>query len=249
MASLPATAAIAAPDPIFAAIEAFHTADAACVAGVDGDIPDEVADRFSEAYAVVLRTCPTTPAGLAALTSWARERVDWLRKNYSTPRPDDVCNLAATIDDAVRGMTGLHPWSPPQLADTANVDPIFAAIEKREEALEAIRAASLEARRLRKIADEKIGDWRKLPEERRTEYARFLDSISPNGDHDSIIEGPADIAGEAMNGLTQTVPTSREGFIALSIYAGAVIRDRESTFDESDLRNLLLSLADAADEA
>jgi hypothetical protein len=50
---------------------------------VDGNIPDESADRWDEAYSVVLRTRPTTPAGLAALAAWARERADWLRANYS----------------------------------------------------------------------------------------------------------------------------------------------------------------------
>src|SRR5258707_11546998 len=67
-------------DPIFAAIDAFRRADAACVA-VDGDIPDELGDRCLEAESVVLRTRPSTPAGLAALTSWAPERSDWLCAN------------------------------------------------------------------------------------------------------------------------------------------------------------------------
>jgi hypothetical protein len=103
--------AIALPaDPIFAAIEAFRRADALCVA-VNGDIPDDVGDCWSEAISVVMRTRPTTPAGLAALTSWARERADWLRAN-GTEGGDEFCTVSATIDDATRGMSGLEPWSP-----------------------------------------------------------------------------------------------------------------------------------------
>jgi hypothetical protein len=127
-------------------------------------------------------------------------------------------------------------------------DPIYRAIDNHKKASEKVTEAAKGARRLSKIADKKVGDWRKLPEERRAEYIKFLDSISPNGDHDSIVEGPADIAADAMSELAQTIPASREGFVALAIYAGAVIRDRESTFCEDGLRDLLLSLADAAGE-
>src|ERR1700689_1837187 len=56
-------------DPIFAAIEPFRQAGAACVA-VDGNIPEEAADRYWQTVSAVMRTCPTTPTGLAALTSW-----------------------------------------------------------------------------------------------------------------------------------------------------------------------------------
>jgi hypothetical protein len=79
-----------------------------------------------------MRTRPTTPAGLAALTSWARERADWLRAN-GTEGGDDFCTVSASIDDATRGMSGLEPWSPPLSAAMAvSVDPAFALIaEKR----------------------------------------------------------------------------------------------------------------------
>jgi hypothetical protein len=114
------TAATTAPDPIFAAIDAFRQADAACVA-VDGDIPDDVGDHWSDAISFVMRTRPTTPAGLAALTSWARERADWLRSN-GTEGGGDFCTVSATIDDATRGMSGLQPWSPPPSPESAEPD-------------------------------------------------------------------------------------------------------------------------------
>lgn len=69
-------------DPIFAAIEAYRQADAACIS-VDGDIPDELMDQRCDAYDEVLQTRPTTPAGLVALTSFAREQADENRKSES----------------------------------------------------------------------------------------------------------------------------------------------------------------------
>ncbi len=99
-------------DPIFAAIDAFRRSDASCVA-VHGDIPDDLMDLRHAAYSVVLRTRPNTPAGLAALTTWAREQANWLRANASVLRGEDLCALTVSIDDAARGVSGLEPWSPP----------------------------------------------------------------------------------------------------------------------------------------
>jgi len=65
------------------------------------------------------RTCPTTPAGLAVLTTWAREQADWLCANSSVLNSEDYCALTASIDDATRGMSGLEPWSPPLQAAAA----------------------------------------------------------------------------------------------------------------------------------
>src|SRR5450755_1940720 len=121
-----------APDPIYAAIDAFRRADAAVVA-VDGDIPDELGDQCHEAYLAVIRTRPVTPAGLAALTTWVRELTDWLCANSSILPDEEQRAIAAAIDDATRGMSGLEPWSPPLSAAMAvSVDPAFALIaEKR----------------------------------------------------------------------------------------------------------------------
>jgi hypothetical protein len=114
IAAKPVTAAAIGPivaDPIFAAIDMYRQADAACIA-VDGDIPDDVGDRWHNAYHAVLRTRPTTPAGLAALTTWAREKAAWLQSQASMMNGEDLSTLSATIDDAVRGMSGLKAWSP-----------------------------------------------------------------------------------------------------------------------------------------
>ncbi len=100
-----------AVDPIFSVIEACHQADAACLA-VAGDIPDEIGQRWSDAEKAVMRTRPTTPSGLAALTTWARQKADWLRANHSCLMEEDFFALTATIDDATRGMSGLKPWEP-----------------------------------------------------------------------------------------------------------------------------------------
>jgi hypothetical protein len=123
--------AVLAADPIFAAIDAFRRADASCVA-VHGDIPDELMDLRHAAYSVVLRTRPSTPAGLAALTTWAREQADWLRANASGLHGEDLCALTVSIDDATRGMSGLEPWSPPlQAAAAVSADPAFTLIAKK----------------------------------------------------------------------------------------------------------------------
>jgi hypothetical protein len=90
--AVPPAWASSAADPIFAAIDAFRRADASCVA-VDGDIPDKLMDRRCDAYSIVLRTRPSTPAGLAALTTWAREQSDWLCANASILCGKDLCAL------------------------------------------------------------------------------------------------------------------------------------------------------------
>jgi hypothetical protein len=126
-------------DPIFVAIEAYRRADTACVA-VEGDIPDDVGDRWHNAYHLVLRTRPTTPGGLAALTTWARQKVGWLHDQASMMNGADLLTLSTTIDDAVRGMSGLEPWSPPPAVAPVPVDPhpdaeLFEAVERYLSAL------------------------------------------------------------------------------------------------------------------
>jgi hypothetical protein len=108
----PGIADVAGPDPIYAAFDAFRRAHALFFADFDDDIPDEIGDQYGAACSVMQRTRPTTPAGLAVLTTWAREQADWLCANSSVLHSEDTCALAATIDDATRGMSGLEPWSP-----------------------------------------------------------------------------------------------------------------------------------------
>lgn len=144
-AVLAASAAVTIPagaieaDPIFAVIEAHRHADAACVS-VDGNIPDDLADRCNDAWHLVMQTRATTPAGLAALTTWTREQAAVLAQSGSGLLSDDFLTIAATIDDSARGMSGLKPWSPPAVAArVATSDPIFAAIEAHKAAMAAFR--------------------------------------------------------------------------------------------------------------
>jgi hypothetical protein len=94
-----------ATDPIFAVLDADRRADALCLA-VDGNIPDKRADKRYEAFSVVIRTRPTTLAGLAALTNWTRERADWLLANGSDMLGEDLCTLTASIAEATAALCG-----------------------------------------------------------------------------------------------------------------------------------------------
>jgi hypothetical protein len=98
-----AQAAGSPADPIFAAMEAFRRADAVFFA-MEGDITDEVADPYYEARSVVMRTRPTTLAGLVALTGWVREHAEWLSANSSYMDEEELCVLTATIADATAAL-------------------------------------------------------------------------------------------------------------------------------------------------
>ena len=98
-------------DPIFAAIAEARTARAEFFGWQSGeDLPDELGHRYARARAELQRTVPTTPAGLAALTGFFREvqQVEW---ECDTIDPIPTAFLRS-VDDAVRGMGGLKPWSP-----------------------------------------------------------------------------------------------------------------------------------------
>jgi hypothetical protein len=132
----PARAAAPGADPIFAAVDEFRRADADLCAAFEPLQEEGVIDKLwvcqEAAYERVIRTRPTTPAGLAALTTWARERMDWLRKQGSSLEGDKLYKLSAAIDDATRGMSGLEPWSPPLPAAIAvSADPAFALIAEK----------------------------------------------------------------------------------------------------------------------
>lgn len=115
-----AARSVAVADPIFAALDAFGRAEAEFYANLPewrGNIPDKVGDRWSRSIDVVICTLPTTPAGLIALTSFARNMVERAKRDATFTERQRV-SVMATIDDAARGMSGLDPWSPPVV--TAN---------------------------------------------------------------------------------------------------------------------------------
>jgi hypothetical protein len=126
-------AAAPGPDPIFAALDAFRLAEAAFYAERSGDIPDEIGDRWSDAVDVVIRTQPTTPAGLGALTGFARDMAERSNRGDAGLPDEGWVPVMAAIDDAARGMSGLESWSPPLLAAPA-ADPIYAVIERHKAA-------------------------------------------------------------------------------------------------------------------
>ena len=127
-------------DPIFAALDDYRRAEAASDAfiAVGDDIPDDLGERHWDAGHVVMRTRPITPVGLAALTSWVREQLDDCREDNSLLLEDGLCALSATIDDAVRGMSGLKAWSPAPDEAALRIDPIFAVIERHKRAYAAL---------------------------------------------------------------------------------------------------------------
>jgi hypothetical protein len=115
-------AASPAPDPIFAAIDAFRCAEVEFYADRNGDIPDEVGDRWSRAADAVIGTQPTTPAGLVALTGFAREMAERSNHDDAGFADGQWVPVMAAINDATRGMSGLEPWSPPSPAASAHPD-------------------------------------------------------------------------------------------------------------------------------
>jgi len=112
VAAVPATAgAVLVVDPIFAAIEEFRRADAAVIAAFDvvpedDDLTENALCRRDAAHDLVVCTRPTTPTGLGALTTWARERMDWLRKYGTSFEPDKLYAISAAIDDAIKALIG-----------------------------------------------------------------------------------------------------------------------------------------------
>ena len=85
-------------DPIFAVLEAWRRAWDLWLP-VDGNIPDELTDQHYEAFSVVIRTRPTTLAGLAALINWTRLYTDAM--DIDTDR---LRTLVASIADATAAL-------------------------------------------------------------------------------------------------------------------------------------------------
>lgn len=128
----PAMAGVAEPDPIFAALDAYNREWTQLLA----DKADDDGERCCAATQALVNTRPTTPAGLAALTTWFRNESDGMCGNSLWPG-ERICALSATIDDSARGMSGLKPWSPAPTAAALGQHPdaeLFAAIERYYEA-------------------------------------------------------------------------------------------------------------------
>lgn len=116
-----------AVDPIFAALETFRSAEADFYANKPewgGEISDEISDRWYEAMTAVVRTQPTTPAGLCALTSFAREMTE-RAENDATLGDDQWVPIMTSIEAAAHGMSGLKPWSPPAAPSNRKLDALW----------------------------------------------------------------------------------------------------------------------------
>src|ERR1039458_6657443 len=85
-------------DPIFAVLDAWRRAATLWVS-VNGEMPDELTDNHFEAFSVVIRTHPTTFAGLAALINWTRLYTDAMVIDT-----DRLRTLVASIADATAAL-------------------------------------------------------------------------------------------------------------------------------------------------
>jgi hypothetical protein len=229
-------------DPIFAALDAFRLAEAAFYAERSGDIPDEIGDRWSEAMDDVIRTQPTTPAGLGALTGFARDMAE--RSNRDAGLPDGGWILVTTtIDDATRGMSGLQAWSPPNPmpVDRDSADPIFAEIAKFRAAKKKSAAAYARVNRLYKDAAENgLGPDSELKDRNAFVAARL------GCDPDEFTDGPAFEYWDSVDDAFSTVPTTKTGFVALLRFA-AEMNERDRDLLEENVEGLICSLNAAVD--
>jgi hypothetical protein len=125
----PTVASVDVVDPIYAALDEYNRAWNELLAG-------DRSDRCRLAQDALVRTRPTTPSGLAALTSWARQESKEMRGN-TLWNDETIYALSVTIDDATRGMAGLRPWSQPaELAMVAHPDAdLMEAVDRYHAAL------------------------------------------------------------------------------------------------------------------
>jgi hypothetical protein len=204
LAVLPVALPAAAADPIFAALEAFRLAEEKFYA-VDGDIPDEVGDRWSRAIDVVIQTRPTTPAGLVALTGFVRD-LGTRQDRGDAGFGDKQWSLAlAAVDDAARGMAGLQPWS---LIRTETVsfapDPVFDLIEAHRAAFAAWMAALALQARLERAGDRDAAN--------------------------EVAENPCHEANEAFQALVGASATTMPGLRAKVAYFEDLLADHETNW-------------------
>jgi hypothetical protein len=100
-------------DPIFAVLDAWRRAATLWVS-VNGEMPDELTDNHYEAFSVVIRTRPTTLAGLAALINWTR-----IYTNAMDIDTDRLRTLVASIADATAALVkkGAVIWGDMSMLD------------------------------------------------------------------------------------------------------------------------------------
>jgi hypothetical protein len=218
-AVIPAAAmSAAAPDPIFAALETFRPADAEFYAECIGDIPDEVGERWSNAVDAVVRTQPTTPAGLGALTGFAHEMAE------RTARGDDVfadrewIPVVAAINNATRGMAGLKAWAPPAQVvaptETKAIDPVFEIIEKH-------RAAELAWKEAVHVeyAYENRDEVREMKPRASKAYVRRFQQLQ------DATSDAADRMYDLVHDLVTVPPATLAGIVALCTYLEPMFND------------------------
>ena len=242
-ASIPTVApaeALQAPDPIFAALEAFRSAEADFYANKPewGDeIPEDVSDRWYEAKTAVVRRQPTTPAGLCALTSFAREMTERAQDD-ATLGDDQWIPIMKSIEESARGMSGLVPWTPdPAEEIDGNADPIFAAITKFREAKKKSRAAYARVSRLYKeAAKHGLGDENSLKDRDAFVEARL--ACHP----DKFTDGPAAEHWDAADNVFSTVPTTKAGIVALIRFAADLNDDKDHYLVEDNVQSFVSSL-------
>lgn len=230
-------------DPIFAALDAWRRAELALdqmcdVYPREGTASDmeRVLDRNSLAQDAVMRTRPTTPAGLAALTNWMREEAEDMHMNESHWYSKDLCAIAATLDDAVRGMSKLQPWSPPLPSVARQSDPVFAALEDctAKQTESDARYARVRAA-YRKAAKDGLGDESEL-----TARNAFVEA-EIGRDPDEYTDEAATVWWKAVDDLFDTNPTTLAGMAALLRYADN-LADKNADLVESNAVKLVRTL-------
>lgn len=209
------------PDPIFAALEAWRRAEVALDAMCDvypregtAAEMDEMLDRHSDAFRTVMRTRPTTPAGLAALTNWVREEADDMHANKSHWNGKDFCALAASLDDAVRGMSKLEPWTPPLPSAARGADPIFAAIDDC-----ILKQAQSDARYARVKAAYGKAAKHGLDDKSSLEDRNAFVQAEIGQDPDEYTDEAASAFWQAADDLFDIEPTTLAGVVALLRFA------------------------------
>lgn len=202
----------AGDDPIFAAIKRCRVAETA----FDAD-PEGPSVGLRPAREALARTVATTPAGLAALTGFLREQSNKYDTFYFDGESDEPRAFGLSLDDSVRGLTGLVRWSPAVATD----DLIFAAIEQHRR----LFAAQLDAIHRHSELEETLP--REVMRSRITAY----DDLIVETDDPRWIAAEREVSDgwDAVNGagceLTNVQPTTPAGLVALLRYAGEIEAD------------------------